>query len=253
MKRLRLPWLDAAADAPFPPPHLALQEPNGLLCAGGDLSIERLLHAYPLGIFPWYMQGEPILWWCPDPRCVFRVDTLRGSARMRRWWRKSAWTIVFDHDFAAVLDGCAEPRRDGGDTWITHEMREAYVNLHHAGYAHSVEVRDAGRLVGGLYGVTVGQVFFAESMFSRADNASKTALVGLAHVLRAWGWPLIDAQVASPHVMRLGAQMLPRGRFLNEIRVSCAQTGIAGSWQTRIPAFSARELGNSAENTITAL
>jgi leucyl/phenylalanyl-tRNA--protein transferase len=246
MQRLRLPWLGAPADAPFPPAEHALVEPNGLLCAGGDLSPERLLRAYALGIFPWYMQGEPILWWCPDPRCVFRTHTLRGSRRMQRWWRSCPWTITFDADFAAVIDACAEPRRDGGGTWITEEMRAAYLNLHRAGYAHSVEVRAGTELVGGLYGVAVGRMFFAESMFSRSANASKTALTALARLLRDWGWPLIDAQVASPHVLSLGAELLPRPLFLNEIGALCAVPERSGPWSHAAGTIPATTLGESA-------
>lgn len=215
---MRIPWLPADPAAPFPPVETARRHPDGLLAAGGDLSTTRLLAAYRAGIFPWYGPGEPILWWSPDPRCVFATRAMHEPRRLARWRRRSEWTLVADRDFEAVIRACAAPRRDGGGTWILPEMIAAYVRLHAAGHAHSIEVRAPdGRLVGGLYGVAIGQMFFAESMFSAETNASKLALLGLGEALADWGWPLIDAQVHSPHLDSLGAQRMPRADFIRSV------------------------------------
>ena len=213
MTRLPIPWLGADPEAGFPPVSRAMREPNGLLAAGGDLSPRRLLEAYRQGIFPWYMPGEPVLWWAPEPRCVFETDAIHVSRRLRRDLRRCTWQVSADTRYGAVVDACARARRDGGGTWITPEMRAAYVTLHRLGHAHSIEVHDGERLVGGLYGVRVGALFCAESMFSAETNASKVALLALARALALEGVPLIDAQVASPHLMTLGAKLLPRARF----------------------------------------
>ena len=234
-------WLDDDPQAPFPPVSHALREPDGLLAAGGDLSPARLLEAYAHGIFPWYSEGQPILWWSPDPRTVFRTDGVHLSSRFRRSLRGSRWEVRADLAFEAVIDACAgRPRAGQRGTWITPAMRAAYVALHRLGHAHSVEVLDDGRLVGGIYGVAVGRMFFGESMFSIASGGSKVALAALAHRLREWGWPLIDAQVDNDHLRRLGAESWPRAGFVAAITDLCGQPVAPGSWAERfgLPASS---------------
>ncbi len=218
----RLVWL-SARDRPeaFPDPNLALAEPNGLLAAGGDLSTERLLYAYRHGIFPWYEAGQPILWWSPDPRAVLRPGELKVSRSLRRVLRQQRFEFSADSAFPEVLAGCAEPRSYGGGTWITREMRSAYEHLHALGWAHSMEVWQSGELVGGLYGLHVGRVFFGESMFSRVTDASKAALVRLVEHLAPTGLALIDCQQATGHLARLGAVTMPRRAFLAAIQEAC--------------------------------
>ena len=227
----RIHQLDPSPDAPFPPVDGALREPDGLLAMGGDLSPTRLLNAYRHGIFPWYSRGQPILWWSPDPRMVFRTDGVRLSSRFRRDLKSSAWLIRADTAFAEVVAACAQtPRRGQCGTWITAEMQAAYLELHRLGHAHSVEVFDGPRLAGGIYGVAVGRMFFGESMFSAASGGSKAALAGLAHGLRGWGWTLIDAQVESEHLLSLGAEAWARPVFMAELRSRAAQSWPIGSW-----------------------
>lgn len=237
---LRIPWL-AEHDA-FPPIERALRDPDGLLAAGGDLSVGRLLDAYARGIFPWFSAGEPILWWSPDPRMVFRTGAMHVSRRLRRWLRGCDWTIHADGAFAEVMRACAAPRAGQPGTWIVAEMHQAYARLHAHGHAHSIEVRADDALVGGLYGVAVGRMFFGESMFSAASGGSKVALLALARVLHGWGWPLLDAQVRSAHLLTLGAQALPRERFLAEVRGLTAQPGRIGAWTADFPALTAADL-----------
>lgn len=230
-------------DAPFPDPSTALREPDGLLAIGGDLSPQRLLNAYADGIFPWYSQGQPLLWWSPDPRAVFATDGVRLSRRFRRQLRRSDWTVVADRAFDQVVLACASaPGRGGHGTWITDAMRAAYSTLHALGHAHSIEVLALdGRLVGGLYGVAVGRMFFGESMFSAESGGSKLALAALARTLHGWGWPLLDAQVENPHLQRLGMQAWPRSRFLAEVRRLVALPARVGPWGDafgRLPATS---------------
>jgi leucyl/phenylalanyl-tRNA--protein transferase len=227
----------------FPPAEQALADPNGLLAIGGDLSIPRLLAAYRHGIFPWYSAGQPILWWSPDPRMVFRTDGVRLSSRFRRGLRSSTWTVRADTCFAAVIDACAHTRRRGQrGTWITPAMRRAYLALHEAGYAHSIEVFDGGRLVGGLYGVAIGTMFFAESMFSADSGGSKVALAALARRLHEWDWPLIDAQVENEHLVSLGADTLPRRDFLARVAGLVEQPAGPGSWTGRFGEMNAGAL-----------
>ncbi len=216
-------WLprDGRVDA-FPPVEQALTEPNGLLAAGGDLSPVRLLAAYQQGIFPWYQDGQPILWWSPDPRAVLRPAALKISRSLRRSVTKRGFELRVDTAFARVVAACAEPRRYGGGTWITAEMAEAYERLHELGWAHSFETWAEGRLVGGLYGVAIGRAFFGESMFTRATDASKVALVNAVDFLRGRGFDLIDCQVASAHVKSLGAVEIPRSEFVALLRELCA-------------------------------
>ena len=225
--------LDPADPTAFPPATLALDDPDGLLAVGGDLSPERLLAAYRQGIFPWYSEGQPILWWSPDPRTVLYPDRIHVSRRLARTLRRTALRFTADHAFEAVVAGCAEPRTGQGGTWITGAMAQAYARLHRLGRAHSVEVWDGDRLVGGIYGVAMGRVFFGESMFSRVRDASKMAMVRLGERLTTWGYRLIDAQVYNPHLARLGAETLPRSRFLELLDAYCSEGDEASSWRTR--------------------
>lgn len=229
---MALTWLDADPQSPFPPPETALRDPDGLLAAGGDLSIPRLLNAYRSGVFPWFSEGQPPLWWCPDPRTLFRTDRVAQSRRFRRQLRNCNWTIRADTAFAHVISRCAAiPRAGQPGTWITDAMLAAYNELHNAGHAHSIEVFADGQCIGGLYGVSIGRMFFGESMFSERTDGSKVALAALAHVLDGWGWPLIDAQVENPHLLSLGAELWPRGRFLTEIAPLLAAPSSIGSWR----------------------
>ena len=215
---IRLPLLEDDAPERFPDPSRALAEPNGLLAFGGDLSPQRLLAAYARGIFPWYGEGQPILWWSPDPRCVFHTDELKPNRSLRRLLARTTWRFSVDHAFREVIEACAAPRPDEPGTWITPAMMDAYTILHAQGHAHSVEVWDGSRLVGGVYGVAIGRLFCGESMFSRESGGSKAALMALAARLCEWGFPLIDAQVVNPHLLLLGAREIPRADFLARVR-----------------------------------
>ena len=211
----------------FPPVYHAEE---GLLAWGGDLSPERLIAAYQRGVFPWYAEDEPILWWSPDPRMVIATAAVHVPPRLRRWLKSCNWTIRTDHAFAEVMRACAEPRHDGGGTWITEAMLAAYTRLHAEGHAHSLEVHDGAALIGGIYGIAIGRMFFGESMFSRREHASKVALLALCHGLATQGFPLLDAQVRSAHLETLGARAMPRTDFLCAITRLCSQTGIPGNW-----------------------
>ena len=209
-----LPWLDKDSFG-FPDPATALRVPNGLLAAGGDLQPERLLRAYQRGIFPWFDAGQPPLWWTPDPRMVLFPDELHVSRSMHKVLAGNRLAVTTDTDFAGVVAACAAPRQGSGGTWITPGMQNAYQRLFELGYAHSVEVSDATTgLVGGLYGIALGDVFFGESMFSRTRNASKIAFIHLVRGLAAGGFRLIDCQVANPHLESLGARNIPRQDFM---------------------------------------
>lgn len=233
------------SDAPFPPAELALRQPDGLLAVGGDLSPSRLLNAYRGGIFPWFSEGQPLLWWSPDPRMVFRTDHLHLASRFRRGLRRSSWRVHADTAFDAVVAECASRPRPGQDgTWITDAMREAYGVLHRAGHAHSIEVFDGARLVGGLYGVAIGRMFFGESMFSAESGGSKVAIAALATTLREWGWPLIDAQVENPHLLALGAQRWPRGMFLERVRELVQIPEPVANWTARFGELPAAQLAD---------
>lgn len=196
----------------FPPPYLS--EKNGLLAVGGDLRPQRLIVAYRMGIFPWYNEGEPILWWSPDPRFVLFPEEVKVSRSMRQILKKGLFRVTFDTDFAAVIEGCRKPRGDRVGTWIDGAMSEAFCALHALGIAHSVEVWREGELVGGLYGVALGRCFFGESMFTRESNASKVALIRLCQRLREEGFVVIDCQVYTAHLESMGARMIPRRIFL---------------------------------------
>lgn len=201
----------------FPPLTKALQEPNGLLAAGGDLSPERLVQAYRHGCFPWFQDGQPILWWSPDPRTVLFPDELHVSRSLAKLIRQQRYQVSFDTDFETVIAACAAPRDYADGTWITDPMRAAYCELHRRGFAHSVEVRENGELVGGLYGLAMGRLFFGESMFSRADNASKVGFVTLLEHLRAAGFVLIDCQMPTNHLHSLGARAISRESFAEHL------------------------------------
>lgn len=211
----RITWL-SPADEPdwFPDPDLALDDPPGLLAAGGDLTARRLLAAYRRGIFPWYSPGQPILWWSPDPREVLFPAEFHQSRSLGKAVRNRGLAVTFDSDFMAVIDSCAAPRDSGGGTWITPAMRAAYLELHRLGHAHSVEARREGTLVGGLYGVALGGIFFGESMFARERDASKIALAALVGQCAARGIHLIDCQLTSTHLRSLGSRPVPRHEFL---------------------------------------
>lgn len=230
---IRLPFLDPAKPDAFPPVERALREPDGLLATGGDLSPARLLAAYRRGIFPWYSDGEPILWWSPSRRTVFDTAAMHVPRRLARWLRGCDWTVRADHAFGAVVRACAAPRAQQRGTWITAEMLAAYARLHALGHAHSVEAWDGERLVGGIYGVALGRMFFGESMFSAADNGSKVALLGLAGALHEWGFPLLDAQVASDHLFTLGALELPRAAFCARVTELATADASACRWNKR--------------------
>jgi leucyl/phenylalanyl-tRNA--protein transferase len=243
VSRLPIPRLGADPGAPFPSPARALAEPNGLLAFGGDLHPARLLAAYRAGIFPWYAAGQPILWWSPDPRAVFRTDAVHLSRRFRRTLRDSTWTVRADGAFDEVIAICSRmPRRGQDSTWITPEMETAYRLLHRLGHAHSIEVFAGDRLVGGMYGVAVGRLFCGESMFSAESGASRVALAALALRLHQWGWPLLDAQVENPHLESLGAESMPRARFLEAVAQLGGDVGREGSWQAAFGEIAAASL-----------
>jgi leucyl/phenylalanyl-tRNA--protein transferase len=214
----------------FPPPHLAL--PEGLLAVGGDLSLPRLVAAYRLGIFPWYTPDEPILWWSPDPRLVIYPRELHVPRRLARTLRQGRFRITYDQAFAQVVTACAGTRRgEHHGTWIVPEMAEAYNRLHRAGIAHSVEAWHSGTLAGGLYGVSLGAVFFGESMFSHVRDSSKAALVDLLGRLRAAGFQLVDCQVTTEHLQRFGAREIPRRDFLRQLAAAVARPTLRGRWR----------------------
>ena len=205
-------WL--SGDSPFPPLDAAMSEPNGLLAAGGDLSPARLIGAYRRGIFPWYSDGQPLLWWSPDPRMVLRVDDFRVSRSLAKRLRRREFDVRVDTAFASVLEGCAVAPREGQyGTWITREIACAYQRLYDLGYAHSVEAWQDGRLAGGLYGISLGRVFFGESMFARTSDASKVCLASLVGLLRRLGVELIDCQQETEHLASMGAGPIPRREF----------------------------------------
>jgi leucyl/phenylalanyl-tRNA--protein transferase len=225
-----IPWL--RDDAPFPPVSKALRSPNGLLCAGGDLSPERIVDAYAHGIFPWFSEGDPILWWSPDPRMVLFPEELRVSRSLRKAAARGAYQVRCDTAFREVMEACAEPRANQSGTWIVPEMVAAYTALHERGLAHSVEAWRGGELVGGLYGVALGKVFFGESMFARAPDASKVALVHLVERLRSADYRVIDCQQATAHLASLGAREIPRPAFAQLLRESIQYPPSGESWRS---------------------
>ena len=229
-----IPELGADPASPFPAPASALREPDGLLAYGGDLSPTRFLNAYRRGIFPWFTEGDPILWWSPSRRAVFRTDGVHLASRLRRQLRNSGWTVRADTAFADVVAGCAAPRAgQSGGTWITADMQAAYLALHRLGHAHSIEVFDGGRLVGGLFGLSFGHMVCGDSMFSAESGASSLALAALAQRMQAWGWPLLDAQVPNAHTRRLGVDTWPRQAYLDALASLRARPAEPGSWRDR--------------------
>jgi len=225
---MMIPWLSAGD--PFPPVASALRDPNGLLAAGGGLSTDRLLDAYAHGVFPWFEEGDPLLWWSPDPRMVLWLRELHVSRSLRRVLRSGRYRVTLDTAFREVMAGCAAPRDGRHGTWITHEMMEAYERLAALGYAHSVEVWAGGSLAGGLYGVALGRMFYGESMFSRSTNASKIALVFLARQLERWRFELIDCQMSTGHLASLGAGEIPRAEFLRHVERLARLPGVPSPW-----------------------
>jgi leucyl/phenylalanyl-tRNA---protein transferase len=215
---------------PFPPVERALKDPNGLLCAGGDLSQARLLEAYRHGIFPWYSGGEPLLWWSPDPRMVLYCDELKVSRSLSKNLRNKGYEVRIDTAFAEVLAGCAGARKGASGTWLGADMQAAYLRLHAAGYAHCFETWRENELVGGLYGMAIGRMFYGESMFSRATDASKVALVSLVHQLKARGFPMIDCQMNTPLLASLGAREIPRRAFLRALSGLVNYPELPGKW-----------------------
>ena len=225
---MTIPWLDD--NDPFPPVEAALVEPNGLLAAGGGLSAGRLMDAYRRGIFPWFGEEDPVLWWTPDPRMVLWLDELHVSRSLRRTVRSGRFSVTLDTAFDQVIRGCAEPRQDDAGTWITSGMLAAYEDLAARGHAHSVETWVDGTLVGGLYGVAAGRMFYGESMFSRTADASKVALASIVRQLRRWGFELIDCQMSTTHLASLGAREIPRTEFVRHVTRLTRKPAVPSPW-----------------------
>lgn len=237
MSRHAIPRLDPSADAPFPDPSVS-QHPDGLVAWGGGLEPERLLRAYRSGIFPWYGDGSPILWWSPEPRAVMLPGQASVSRRLARTLRAARFAVSMDLAFAEVIDGCAAPRKDHDGTWITAELRSAFIELHRRGLAHSFEVWMDGELAGGVYGLALGKIFFAESKFHRRRDASKIALVLFLRALQAWEFLLLDCQIWNPHLERLGVRLLDGDSFRRVLDVGTQLAEPAGSWTARLEALS---------------
>ncbi|TCK18290.1 leucyl/phenylalanyl-tRNA--protein transferase [Thiogranum longum] len=219
-------------DTDFPDANLALTEPDGLLAAGGNLSPERLLKAYRSGIFPWYNDEQPILWWSPNPRSVVDPGQPKISRSLRKRLRQKRFEVSYDRCFENVINACAEPRKTESGTWISEAMKLAYTRLHQLGHAHSIECWQDDKLVGGLYGVSIGRVFFGESMFSRVNDASKVAFAHLVRQLADWQFELVDCQVYTSHLASLGAYSIPRQQFLDRLAILCNLEPAADAWQT---------------------
>ena len=224
-----IPWL--TSDLSFPPPERALIEPNGLLAVGGDLSCKRLIQAYSKGIFPWFNEDEPILWWSPDPRMVLFPNELKISRSLRKALQKHNYQVSADRSFDHVIAGCAAPRRNQRGTWINPGMIKAYRELHRMGHAHSVETWIDGKLAGGLYGVALGRAFFGESMFSRTTDASKIAFVHLVKQLARWRFGIIDCQMKTTHLASFGVREIPRTQFTRTLEELIHYGGVEGVWR----------------------
>jgi leucyl/phenylalanyl-tRNA--protein transferase len=224
-----IPWLEPGD--PFPPIESAMRDPNGLLAAGGDLSPVRLLDAYARGIFPWFNEDEPPLWWSPDPRMVVFSAERHVTRSLRRVIGSGRFQVTMDTAFVEVMAGCASPRLDQEGTWITPQIVDAYTRLNRLGYAHSIETWADGELVGGLYGVAVGRMFFGESMFARRSDASKVAFATMLAQFERWGMPLVDCQVPTSHLASLGGREIPRAEFLRHLRALIRQPAIASPWR----------------------
>jgi leucyl/phenylalanyl-tRNA---protein transferase len=224
-----MPIFRLVEDMVFPPPDYA--DPSGLLAVGGDLSSERLLEAYRVGIFPWYSDDQPILWWSPDPRFMLELDEFKISRSLQKTLRRKIFQVTFDRVFEEVIAACSVVPREGQrGTWITQEMRDAYLELHGLGYAHSVESWFGGKLVGGLYGVSLGKAFFGESMFHHKTDASKVALATLVEKLKSWGFHFVDSQMTTEHMMSLGAKEVPRRIFLKRLQSALRHSTRRGKW-----------------------
>ncbi len=224
-----IPWL--GPDDPFPPLEAALEEPNGLLAAGDDLSPQRVLDAYARGIFPWFNPGEPVLWWSPDPRMVLFPAELKVSRSLTRTLRRGGFEVRADTAFRAVMEACAAPRDGQPGTWITPAMITTYTRLHALGFAHSIETWVDGELVGGLYGMALGRMFYGESMFVRRTDASKIAFVHLVRQLTRWGFGLVDCQMKTAHLASLGAREIPRAEFAQRLGELIHSPPIPGPWR----------------------
>lgn len=234
MKRYHIPQLGADPGSPFPAPGQS-DHPEGLVAWGGDLAPVRLLNAYRLGIFPWYEHGSPILWWSPEPRAVFIPDQWPTPRRLRRSLRQGRFEVRLDSLFAEVIDACAGPRSGQTGTWITPAMRQAYLDLHQKGHAHSIEIlSEDGALIGGLYGVSVGKIFYAESKFHHRRDASKIALAVLLRCLASWGFLLADCQIWNPHLERLGVRLLSGDEFRALLEIGTGIDDQTGSWSKRL-------------------
>lgn len=231
MRSPQITWI-SGSDPPesFPSVDRAFDVPDGLLAAGGDLSESRLLYAYANGIFPWFSEGQPILWWSPDPRCVIVPADLRITRRLARHLRNGPFEITFNRQFGDVISQCARHRPGQDGTWITPPMQSAYLRLHEHGWAHSIEVQSGKQLVGGLYGLAIGRMFFGESMFSTEANASKAAMVAVCRLLVDHGFALLDCQVQSPHLASMGAILMPRSLFIGTVREACANMAAFHAW-----------------------
>ena len=246
MSRHYIPRLHPDPCSGFPDP-ADVFHPDGLVAWGGDLHPKRLLNAYRHGIFPWYGEDSPILWWSPEPRAIFLPGHVHVSRRLQRTLRQGKFQVRMDSDFAGVIDGCAEPRADDAGTWITPELRRAFLDLHRAGHAHSVEVEMNGELVGGLYGLSQGKIFFAESKFHRYRDASKIALVMLLWALEQWDFLVVDCQIWNPHLERLGVRLIGGEEFRALLREGTERPDVIGSWEKRFEALrqDPRELAES--------
>ena len=232
MRQFAVHVLGSNPEAPFPDPRHC-EHPDGLVAVGGDLSRTRLLNAYQCGIFPWYEPGGPILWWSPDPRAVMIPGRMHVPRRLARTLRQERFEVTVNQDFDAVIDGCAEARSSSAGTWITLEMMTAYRDLHVAGYAHSLEVRNNGHLVGGIYGVALGSMFFAESKFHTCRDASKVALVSLMEHLQKRRFSLCDCQFWNPHLAQFGIEMLSREEFLDVVQAGVVDSKVQHFGQSR--------------------
>lgn len=227
-KSRMIPWL--GADDPFPPCSTALRQPNGLLAAGADLSPERLIEAYSHGIFPWFNDDEPILWWSPSPRMVLFPNELKLSRSLKKTIRNREYEVRLDHSFTQVMQGCAQARKGQSGTWITPVMIDAYTQLHRKGIAHSAETWVDGELVGGLYGIALGRMFYGESMFTTVTDASKIAFVHLVWQLKRWGFEMIDCQMKTSHLSSFGAREIPRADFLRRMTKYTQNSPITMPW-----------------------
>ncbi len=216
----------------FPDVSQALKDPNGLLAVGGDLSPERLLQAYLQGIFPWYSNNQPVMWWSPDPRMVLFPSELKVSRSLRRVVQKGRFRVTIDKVFPQVIRACAQPRDNEGETWITPEMEQAYIDLHQLGWAHSVEAWSGTELVGGFYGISIGRVFFGESMFYKEPDASKVAFVVFVRQLQEWGFELIDCQMTTSHLLSFGAREIARKKFIDLLDKWCSINTREGVWNS---------------------